>query len=150
MSKIKAINKGYTFEVRTWENDADNWQTNFKTLDTLEECKEIVELLKLCVSKSNQPKGVIKLGNTYGNFSEQQKEVIADFFTHNTLLLNKGLEEPEEFTQQELFLQAAGFFQEVMGELLGSSQDDYACRVVASWKITYSPEDIYLEEIVIK
>ena len=76
--KQQVAKKGYTITVDSWENDGDYSQTHSITVDSKEKAKAYHDLMQLCKSENNQPKGVIKLGNTYGSFSEKQEEVIND------------------------------------------------------------------------
>jgi hypothetical protein len=97
---MNRINKGYTLTVVSWENDADYYQTKSKTVDTLEEAKVWYEMMQLCKSKNNQPKGVIMLGNTYGGFDEQQEEVAKEFMKkyHKILIPDDDIEEDAELS----------------------------------------------------
>lgn len=135
MSKIKVINKGYTLQVTSWENDGDNYQTKSKTVDTIEKVKLLHSLLQLCTSENNNPPGVIRLGNSVGGFSEDQEDLLRDFFTENNIIF--------DFKDGEYIYDT--FFEEI-GGLLGHSEF-YTCRVFDSCSVTYSPEDVYLEEI---
>lgn len=136
----KVINKGYTLTVVSWENDGDHYATNSKTVETLEEAKVWWDMMQLCDSKNNQPNGIVKLGNSYDGFTPQQEEVAVDFIMkhHKTLLPDDNIEEDEDGL---VYL-----FSDLAGELLGYSEY-YACRVMESCSVTYSAEDIYLEEI---
>ena len=136
----KVISKGYTLTVVSWENDLDNYKTKSKTVQTKEEAKVWWDMMQLCKSKNNQPKGVIKLGNSYGGFNKEQEEVAKNFIKehHKILIPGDNIEENEE--------NLSNWFCELAGELLGY-EDEYSCRVMESCTVTYSPEDIYLEEI---
>lgn len=136
----KVINKGYTLTVTSWENDADNYKTISKTVDTKEEAKVWYDMMQLCKSENNLPKNVIKLGNTYNGFNKEQEEVAKNFMKeyHKVLIPNDDIEENEE--------NLVDWFCGLAGDLLGYSEN-YACRVMESCIVTYSPEDIYLEEI---
>ncbi len=136
----KVVNKGYTLTVVSWENDADNYNTNSKTVETKEEAKVWWDMMQLCESYCNQPKGVIKLGNSYNGFSTEQEEVAKNFIKehHQILVPQDNIEENED--------NLADWFCFLAGELLGYGEN-YSCRVMESVTVTYSPEDIYLEEI---
>ncbi len=155
MSKIKVINKGYTLKVISWENDGDNYKTNFKTVDTLEKAEMLYKLMQLCVSKNNQPKNVIKLGNST-EFSSEQIQLIIYFFNNYPAQLKDYLEkydisdeELSDMDEDEKTDFYVDMFYEIAGDLLGSSEY-YDCRVMESCTVTYSPEDIYLEEVIFK
>ena len=132
---MNKINKGYTLTVTSWENDADNYNTKSKTVATLEEAKVWYEMMLLCKSKNNQPSGVVKLGNTCGGFNSKQKEVAEQFIKkhHKILVPDDNIEDNED--------NLADWFCSLAGELLGYSED-YACRVMESCIVTYSPVDV--------
>lgn len=140
-NKIKVINKGYTITAKSWENDADNYQTKSITVETIQEAKAWKELLDLCYSENNQPKGVIKLGNSLG-FSKEQKEIAKNFIIENKHLL---FDNDETFEDDDDYYYG---FIDLAASILGGSQH-YLCRVTDSYEITYSPEDIYLHKITL-
>jgi hypothetical protein len=137
--KQQVAKKGYTITVDSWENDGDYSQTHSITVDSKEKAKAYHDLMQLCVSKNNRKREDVKLGNTYGSFSEKQEEVINDFLKENPILLDEfggiDLNEEEGYTD---------IFRELTYPLLGSSEN-YSCRVMESCTVTYSPEDIFIE-----
>lgn len=144
MNKQLVISKGYTLEVRSWENDGDHGSTHKMTVQSKELAKTIYDLMQLCRSKNNPRKGQVGLGNTCDEFSESQKEAIINFFKENPILVKEYFEEdPESITDESDYID---MFYEIAGTILGSSEY-YACRVMESCKVTYSTEDIYLEII---
>jgi len=129
-NKIKIVEKGYTLTVVSWENDADNYQTNTMVVQTEEEARKIAKLCKeLFISCNNGYGGI---GNTCDGEEDEAIETIDEYIENNPEL---GL------TRDEII--------EINYELCGSSEF-YIHRVCQSIKITYSPEDIYiyLEEII--
>ena len=140
---IKQINKGYTLTVTSWENDADNYNTKSKTVETLEQAKVWFDMMQLCKSDNYQPNGVILLGNSYNGFTDKQEEVASNFLKehHKILLPDDSIEEIEE-NEENL----PDWFSSLAGQLLGYGEN-YACRVMESCTITYSPEEIFVEEI---
>lgn len=120
----KVINKGYTITVTSWENDADNYKTKQKTVDTLEEIKIIYKICnELLISGTNNDKGI---GNSIDSeYDYRIEEYIED---------NPELNLTEEYIRELAYL------------LLGSSEF-YDYRVFESCEVFYSPEDIYCEEI---
>ena len=94
------IKKGYTLTVRSWENDADNYNTISKTVDTIEEARVWWEMMQLCRSKNVRgiDKGKVYLGNSYNGFSSEQEEVVINFLkeNHNILLPNDDIEDIED------------------------------------------------------
>lgn len=133
---IKVVNKGYTIKVVSWENDGDNYNTKTITVDTKEEAKAYYNLMKICRSK-NQHKNCV--GNTYDGFSEKDEKIIIRCLKENPLVLKgEDIEHVEDY-------QLIDWFSDVCYNLMGGSE--YSCRVMESCTVTYSPEDIYLEEI---
>lgn len=144
MNKQLVINKGYTLEVKSWENDGDYSNIKKKTVQSKEIAKALFDLMQLCKSKNNQAKGKIGLGNTCDEFDENQKIAIINFFKSNPILVKESFkEEIDDITDEDDFID---MFHEISYELIGGS-DFYVCRVMESCKVTYSPEDIYLEII---
>ena len=135
------VKKGYTLTVKSWENDGDAPQTKSKTFETIEQAKVWNEMMYLCESKNNLPKGIIKLGNSYDGFNEEQEEVAANFIKNNHEILIPG-NNIEGKDNEDL----AEWFCDVVGELLGYAEN-YRCRVIESCIITYSPIEISVEEI---
>jgi hypothetical protein len=125
------INKGYTLEVTSWENDGDNYNTKFKTVDTLEEA---FKLYKICKEVFNSRNGV---GNS---MCREDAYKLIRYVEENSNMFS-DLEE-EDLEEDNL----VDYFQDLAYELMGSSED-YDFRVCESVEITYSPEDIYLKEI---
>lgn len=171
----KIVNKGYTVEVKSWENDGDNYQTKSQTYDTKEEALAIKSLcLSVFKSHHNGDTGI-------GNMSdyEDPNPIIVEYIVHNPEILNFNNDEnlikpidlkesiekefPEEIKQyewQELihdYLECADncdhikkqwyeIIMEYNSDLLGSSEY-YISRIAEKVSIYYSNKDIYLEEI---
>lgn len=144
----KVINKGYTLTVTSWENDGDNYKTISTTVDNKEKANALYELMKLCTSKNNPPKGTIRLGNTgEKGFNAQQIDLLYNFFKDNPILLKEPLENKESMNEDEFMDYIQDLFYQAENGLLGSSEW-YVCRVMESCIVRYSPENIYLEEII--
>jgi hypothetical protein len=127
----KVINKGYTLTVVSWENDGDNYNTQSKTVETLEESEKLYNICKkVFVSCHNGEKGV---GNSMGGKS---KHVLFRYIKNNQDLF------PDLTTEDDIL----NYFYNLSDELLGGSEY-YDFRVCESCTVTYSPEDVYLEEI---
>lgn len=134
----KIINKGYTITVVSWENDGDNYNTKSITVDSKDKAKAYYDMMQLCKSENNQPKGGIGLGNS-SELSKKQIEAIIDFLKRNPILLGDDIGTVEE---EHL----VDFFSELTWDLLGGSEW-YMFRVMESCIITYSNEDVFLEEV---
>jgi hypothetical protein len=122
MNKELVIEKGYTIEVTSWENDGDNYNTESMTVETLEEARRIYRVCNE-LFKSDDEGGV---GNSMSGESE---EVIEEYIENNPEL---------KLTEREI--------RDLSYDLMGSSEY-YDYRVCESVSVTYSPEDIYLEKI---
>lgn len=141
------IKKGYTLTVTSWENDADNYNTNSKTVETKEEAKALYDLMQLCVSKNNKPKGVIRLGNTGDNgFDIYQIDLLYEFFKSNSVLLKEPLENIDSMDVDDEKDYITNLFYEAEDGLLGSSEH-YTCRVMESCVVTYSDVEVKPEII---
>jgi hypothetical protein len=136
--KKKIVSKGYTIEVVSWENDADNYATNYKTVATIEEVDAFIEMMELCRDSCNSRD--TRLGNTYDGdgFDETQKEVVLEFMEKNfTVLFPKNdISKLDEESLIDLFVDKAQ-------DLL--SGGEFYCRVCESYTVTYYPEDIYVD-----
>lgn len=144
----KVINKGYTLKVESWENDGDHDNTCFFTVDTREEAEAIYKMCTtLFKSKNSGIEGAI--GNSSNDMSDAQYEMIkvhiVKFMRENPVLIkwfDYSYDDIDKLSDDEL----ANICSEYGNELMGSSE--YFCyRVCESCEVTYSPEDIYLEEI---
>lgn len=137
---IKVINKGYTLKVTSWENDGDNYKTKFKTVDTIEEAKRLKKICTELFCSCNNGKGGV--GNSMDG---EGKIVVVDYFEKNKDLFPEldGKDFEEIMDGEEEIMD---YFTELAYSLMGGS-DFYDFRVCESVSTTYSPEDIYLEEI---
>jgi hypothetical protein len=117
----KVISKGYTFEAKSWENDGDHSQTKFYTVDSETEARRINricrELLPL-IGNTMDGEGCEKVEN----YINKNKDLFSD------------VQNPTSYIDNLVY------------NLLGGSED-YDYRVLENFNITYSPEDVYLEEI---
>lgn len=145
MSKKLIVKKGYTLTVSSWENDGDASQTLSKTVETVEEAQVWWDMMQLCKSQ-NQSRGIgkITLGNTYDGFNDKQEKIAIKFIQENhKILLPEDDINGEDVDDETL----VDWFCELSSELLGSSED-YACRVMEKCVVTYSPEDVFLDEVI--
>ena len=147
--KKKVISKGYTLEITSWENDADHSKTMNKTVDTFEEAKHLHQICTTLFKSKNNGQGGV------GNSMDKEKlDHIIEYYTDNSELF-ESIPCFQEFKQEfpiidvndENCAEAIWYlFIDWAGELIGYS-DFYDFRVCESCIVTYSPEDIYLEEI---
>jgi hypothetical protein len=127
--------KGYTLEVTSWENDADNYKTESMVFDTEDEAKKIAKMCKDIFCSGSNGKGGI------GNFSEGEgeraRDIVLEYLDENQILENQdGMTDDEKFENA----------MEINRELLGYSEYYYA-RVFESAKLFYSPETLVLKTI---
>lgn len=119
----KVINRGYTLEVISWENDGDNYNTRFKTVDTLEEASKLYkicsEVFQSC-HNSNYGVGNSMCGEEYYKlvtYVEKNPDMFPDL---------KG-EDLEEYTLGD-------YFKDIAYELMGNSEY-YNFRVCESVEV---------------
>lgn len=129
--KSKVINKGYTLEVVSWENDGDNYKTKFKTVDSIEEASKLVKICNEVFTSCNNGDGGV--GNSMDG---ESNHVLLEYVEENKKLF-PGLVEEDAILN---------YFRDVSYGLMGGSEC-YDFRICESVKVTYSPEDIYLEVI---
>lgn len=121
MKKV-VVKKGYTIEVTSWENDGDNYRTEFLTVQDEDEARKIVKLCKELFVSCNNGKGGV--GNSMDG---EAREVVLDYIENN----------PELNLTEDII---RNYSYELMG---GSEYYDY--RVCERVGVTYSPNDIEVE-----
>lgn len=127
MKKVVGIKKGYTITVDSWENDGDLPQTISETVDTIEEAHRIY---KICT----------ELFPRVGNSSDREDiNILVEYIQENRNLFPVELQEKNP---SEIF----DYFYELAGYLMGYSEY-YDFRVCEKVTVTYSPEDILVDEI---
>lgn len=125
------VNKGYTLKVVSWENDGDNYSTIFKTVDTIEEAIKLAKICKeLFESGSNTKKCV---GNSMDGEGDK---ILLDYVEVNRNLF-PDLNDEDDIIE---------YFKDIADSLMSSSEF-YDFRVCDSVSITYSTEDIMVENI---
>lgn len=146
MGEIKAVQKGYTLAVKSWENDGDNYNTKSMTVETFAEAKVIRDMcIKLFQSESRGKGGV---GNSMG---ENGKCDVIEYFTENEEAFKvlpsywelKDRMAISPYQENEIF----EYFTDWAYELMSGSEY-YDFRVCESCVVTYSPIDIFVEEVV--
>lgn len=134
MATKKIISKGYILEVVSWENDGDYYRT--KTI-TVKKKEKALALYTLCTTLFNNNSSY-GIGNNC-EISSKDKERIKNFFSKNKQLFPKlDIEDTEQLID---------YCMDKAYDLMGSSEY-YSIRVCESCTVFYSPEDIYLEEII--
>jgi len=130
---------GYTIEVSSWENDADNPQTKRKTVSTREEAEVWTKLVRLWEDNPD-------INNIYEP-NNRETTLIQELF--------------DDFVEKHLdfFAQYCGCTREElngdrrhdacieMAHDLGLSGGDYYTRDLNKWKVLYTPVDIHMEDV---
>ena len=134
MEQKLVVKKGYTIEVVSWENDADNYRTKRITVDNKEYALAILDMCKnIFVSCNNGDGGI---GNMSDGEGDQASDIIMDYISDNRLVV-ESLTEQDHITDRVM---------DINYDLMGSSEYYYS-RVFESGTIFYSPEDITVEKI---
>ena len=131
MSTIKA---GYRITVTSWENDADNYNT--ETCDGLSEdtARFHIDLLKL-IAGSNCNDNTV-----FGNMYEPGDEELEVFEEAAT----KVLEKHDQFDSKYDALDIAT---DIIGNYTGYSSDGFYTRVAESIVVEYVPQEIIIEDV---
>lgn len=124
--KIKA---GYRLEVLSWENDADNYKTEVVDGLDKETCQFYIDIIKLTGRSGN-------FGNMY---DPSEKEI--DQLTAALTKVFKAHGKPTGISEA---VHDEGL--EIIGDLLGYSEG-YHTRVMESFKVSYTPVDVELEDV---
>lgn len=134
MKKIKVISKGYTLTVVSWENDGDNYKTQQVTVEDKNVAAALVKMCReLLLSINNSTTGV---GNATEYETETAEKLVVEFMKSNPVLCN-GKSEAKKLIP---------IARDWIYNLVDSSEYYYA-RVCESVSVTYSSEDVYLEEV---
>lgn len=144
MSLIKkVINKGYTLEITSWENDGDYYRTKTKTVETKEEAKMLYDICTTLFKSCNNGEGGI--GNS---MDREELETVLEYYESNTdvLTIEPFIDLKSRINDDDAEDLIFDCFLEIAYDLMGNSEY-YDCRVCESVIVTFSPEDIYLEEI---
>jgi len=135
MNKKQVIKKGYTVEIASWENDGDHYETNRMSIDSKEEAIELLKLCKEVFTSCNNGDGGI--GNMNDGSSEGAHDIILKYCKENPYLIK------DETNEDNII----DIIMNINYELMGSSEWYYS-RVFDKGVIFYSPEDIFVEEIL--
>lgn len=147
MSKEVLFKKGYHLEVTSWENDADNYQTNrlFVGLDQdlaltlLRVCKELFN------SKNKDKKAI---GNILSDEYEKAGEIAQEYLKENP----KVLEALNKLYDTNIDVNDFDFVYDIVigsfnSNILGTSEY-YCSRVFDYGRIIYTPIDLEFDVIL--
>lgn len=129
----KVIKKGYTLTIISWENDGDNYRTKSKTVQTREEAEKLFKICSTVFKSCNNNNGGV--GNSMNGRADY---VIINFVEENPEMFSELIDMKEDSIIE--------YFNDIGYELMGGSEY-YNFRVCESCSVTYSPEDVYLQEI---
>lgn len=135
-NKKKIVSKGYTLSVTSWENDGDNYKTKSHTYDSKELAIAVAKMCRTIFKSCNNGDGGI--GNTNERDESEAQEVIIKYMKKHPELY------PDEKNPSDDEL--VDICMDYNYTLMGNSEYYYS-RVFERLILTYSPEDIYLEEI---
>lgn len=146
-NQLKVVSKGYTVTCESWENDGDNYNTKSVVVQSEKKAEALYQMCKVLFQSENR-RGSKGIGNSC-DVDDSIKEKIRDFMKQYPYLLDEEqvmeLAECEGDEDEEL-----DFYESICDdwkyELLGGSEF-YYCRVAETTTVTYSPEDIFVEQI---
>lgn len=122
----------------SWENDGDNYNTKHVTYEDKEFAIEVARMCRDLFCSINNG------GNGIGNSNDEMSERVAEYMREHPILWEYDKKFVEEMEDDE---DLAEFCINVYNEELLGYSEWYYSRVCESVTITYSPEDVYLEEI---
>jgi hypothetical protein len=144
--QLKVVSKGYTITCTSWENDGDSYNTKSMIVDSE---KMALALYKMCtvLFQSENRTNSKGIGNS-NDLDATVKNKISKFLKEYPILLDE--EQQRELIEIEDEDEEEDFYADVCSnwiyELLGGSEY-YYCRVAEKTTVTYSPEDIFVEQI---
>ncbi len=130
-NQIKVLSKGYTIEVTSWENDADNYDTRNMTFDSKEYALAVLHLCETVFVSCNNGDGGI------GNMTDMNNDNVSD-------IIEKYIEKNPFLGKDEDYI--IDFVMDINYDLMGVSEY-YFSRVFESAILYYSPEDVYAEKV---
>ncbi len=141
------IKKGYRFTLKTWENDADNYNTVTLEGLSVEVVKFYVELAKLHKSKNYH-------NNCFGNMYDPRESERAAYMQAMADLCRNHLTALKEINDdfEESWLDDEEGIEDVIHGVtydLGLSGTDFYTRVTDTFKIEFVPQDIFIEDVTL-
>ena len=139
------MKKGYTLEVTSWENDADNYKT--KSIYCGDNEEDAKALLKLCkeLFSSHHNGNCIGIGNIMEDDYERAIDRTQEYLDNNPSIVqavnkyyNCDLDISEGDDIHDIVIADFNF------EILGSSEY-YCSRVFDKGRVLYTPEDLLVD-----
>jgi len=140
----KIVEKGYTLEVTSWENDGDNYKTKKITLQDKDLAITIAKMCKELFCSCNNGEGGI--GNTNEGDEDEAEETILTYLENNNNVLHSILNYLDVKKLLYSNNDKISAIMEINRRVMGSSEYYYS-RVFESCQLYYSPEDINIELI---
>lgn len=140
--KYKTIPKGYQITFKTWENDADNYNTKVVEGLTEEQAKMFVEIAELHYSQHGyHSKG-------FGNMYEPCDKEIEEYKQAIEIVALKHFEVLKEYFGEGLTIEDVfeWITQNITYEIGLSGTSEFYTRVLDSYSVVYVPEDVQLLE----
>lgn len=146
---MAAISAGYRITVKSWENDADNYQTIILDGYTFMQTQFICELLSHMGSHN---RGAQQFGNLYEPDDDEKAETLAFwrelYAKHDVAAKELDIPPPNDTNDdddeglEDLFYTFCEFVQDFIG-----TSEHYSTRVAESVVVEYVPRDIILEDV---
>ena len=144
--QLKVVSKGYTVTCTSWENDGDNYRTKSVVVENKKLAEALYQMCEVLFQSENNS------GDGLGNSSEcddDMRGMIADFIKKYPILMDEN--QHRELIEIEDEEEELEFYEQVCSnwiyKLLGNSEY-YYCRVAETTTVSYSPEDIFVEQIL--
>lgn len=145
MMTTTTIPAGYRITTTTWENDADNYNTEILEGQTKEQVQFYVALAKLFGSSSNSEHDI---GNLYepveaelAKVAEVSRELFAKFPAVLQEFAELKLEDLDDLNT------ACNTLFEMASNIGAAGSSEFYTRVVSSQKIEFIPQDIILQDV---
>lgn len=137
----KVISKGYTLEVKSWENDGDYPKTKNKVVQTEEKARLLTIMCNELFCSNNNGGGGI--GNLCCDYDDAEgKEIILAFVEDNEKEFYKVYPQVKGVDEDDI----VDLVLDIAGDLMGCSEF-YFCRVCESVTVTHSEEDVFLNTV---
>jgi hypothetical protein len=132
---VKVASKGYTLEIVSWENDADNYRTKYLTIEDEDLARSVYKMGTTLFKSRNRSN--IAIGNTYDGEEDSMNQRIVTYMRSDKILCPS-----ESVSDMELITKVENYIHNMLGY-----SEDYHCRVCESIQVTYIEEDVYAKKI---
>lgn len=139
---MKSIPAGYRLIVTSWENDADNYNTEYVQGLSLAATKFLVDVIKLFYSKNNRTKPYKCFGNMYEPSDGQQREC----FDAIQAIMDKHADALKDDTCLSDYIESPGAVHEYLYEL-GLVGGEFWTRVLSSFEVEHYPQEVIINDV---